>query len=221
MHMRCATSAKTDYAALHRARLQRRGIQWKSCALRGGVLSPPLMIGERGGLHVGSVTWRGAEILLDYLSCTSSVRESNRSTLRTLELGGGTGLLGVGLAAVCGDDVTLTDRDGIELLEATVARNAALIDTAYGAARVVRLDWCDEGSMSAARFDRVVGADILYNASCVAPLLRTIVALIPPEDCKTLFYLCYKVRERDAEAQFFTRLAAVVKPSAASRHATF
>jgi hypothetical protein len=213
--MRCATSAKTDYAALHRARLQRRGIQWKSCALRGGVLSPPPMIGERGGLHVGSVTWRGAEILLDYLSCTSSVRESNRSTLRTLELGGGTGLLGVGLAAVCGDDVTLTDRDGIELLEATVARNAALIDTACGAARVVRLDWCDEGSMSAARFDRVVGADILYNASCVAPLLRTIVALIPPEDCKTLFYLCYKVRERDAEAQFFTRLAAVVKPSAA------
>lgn len=201
---------------LHAERTARIPVTWSRTG--GGVY-----VGERPGLHVGSITWTGAQLLLDFLTpallaaaapttaaaaAPATVDAAVPPRLCVLELGAGTGLLGFSLAAA-GHDVTLTDRDGIDLLSATAAKNAELIASRGGRATVAHLDWARpaSGPDSLPEADIVVGADILYSGACVGPLLSTLAALIPEHNRRARFFLCYKPREKEAEAGFFQALA--------------
>jgi predicted nicotinamide N-methyase len=86
---------------------------------------------------------------------------------RVLELGCGLGLPSL-VAARAGARVLATDwsPEALELLERNAAGNAIALRTA-------RVDWCDPAPLLAeAPWDLVLGADLLYEARNVAPLLE-------------------------------------------------
>ena len=203
-------SSGPDFAALRRERLERRSPVWKTFTLPGGGGgdSTTLSISERAGEHIGSITWDGAMILLEYMM---TIERASHETRTVLELGSGTALVGIGLAAARGDDVTCTDNRTEDLIHANVRANTDAIAASGGHVRVSSMDWLDHGAVAEpalahARFDCIVGADILYSAACVHPLLHTIATLIKVEDRDCTFLLCYKKRDAAAEAVFFEQL---------------
>ncbi|MFH5806035.1 class I SAM-dependent methyltransferase [Alienimonas sp. DA493] len=92
---------------------------------------------------------------------------------RVLELGCGSALAGLA-AAAAGAEVTATDVDPRAV--ALAAANAALNDLPLTAER---LDWFAPPVLSAEeRFDRAIGADLLYQPDLHAALLNTLTAVL-------------------------------------------
>lgn len=187
---------------------------------------------ERPGLHIGSVTWEGALILSDYLVTNARLLARFRYNPHVLELGSGTGLVGL-VAAFLGGRVTLTDKS-ISLLEASVARNAQTLELADsgGSLRVERLEWGDRatGELSLPVFSYVLAADVLYSAASAKALLEMFLCILQPkaptssedvkvrlnssapspgsrsEENKVKILLCHKERDAQAEGSFFREL---------------
>ena len=145
--------------------------------------------------------------------------------LRVLELGSGTGVLGMGLAAL-GEQVLLTDPaahvrfavgeddarcDTLAWLGANVEENSAALSDR---AQVAPLLWGDEGHMAGveaahAPFDLVVGSDLLYDPDQYACLTATLQRFSGP---RTLAVLGFSHRHggeerflRSAERAFHVR----------------
>ena len=100
------------------------------------------------------------------------------SELRVLELGSGTGLVGIAAACVWAAHVTLTDLpDIVPNLARNVDMNAALIERHGGEARTEVLDWADAGHVPerGARYPVIVAADPLYSAEHPRLLVDTLV----------------------------------------------
>ena len=154
----------------------------------------------------GSTVWDGALVLAAHLSrratLTALEARLGRPCASLLELGAGTGLAGLALAASGamprGAVVALTDLAPLcDFLHANAARNAAVL-AAPGAARVVvaPLRWGDAAAAAAAaaltrkddvdadeathRVDCVIGADLCYRMENVAPLLAALAQLLRP-----------------------------------------
>jgi predicted nicotinamide N-methyase len=102
-----------------------------------------------------------------------------------VELGAGSGVPSLTAAYACGANVVATDlvQDSLDLL----ISNAAVVSAASnpetrGSISTAKLDWnasdlpCD----MIGRFDVVLGADVVYLASAVKPVLRTAAALCVP-----------------------------------------
>ena len=187
---------------------------------------------ERPGLHIGSVIWEGALILSDYLVTNARLLERFRHNPHVLELGSGTGLVGL-VAAFLGGRVTLTDKS-ISLLEASVERNAQTLELADtgGSLRVERLEWGENtmSELSLPVFSYVLAADVLYSAASAKALLETFLCILQPkaptssgdvkvslnssalapgnksEDDKVKILLCHKERDAQAEGSFFQEL---------------
>jgi predicted nicotinamide N-methyase len=117
----------------------------------------------------GHRVWTCARLLSLYLSATAGAQR----WASALELGSGTGLVGLTLAAL-GCRVTLTDNEPSVL--ALVERNVAL-NSLGTLANCERLDW---GSAQAVaperRVDLVVASDCLYSKDAIAPLIRAAAA---------------------------------------------
>ena len=149
----------------------------------------------------GSTVWDGALVLAAYLSRPATVA-ALEARLRSpcaavLELGAGTGLAGLALAASTslprGAAVTLTDLAPlVAFLRDNVRRNAKQL-AAPGAARVAvaALRWGDANAAAAAaaltcgdetrrQVDCVIGADLCYRQENVAPLLAALAQLVRP-----------------------------------------
>ena len=102
-----------------------------------------------------------------------------------LELGSGTGV--VGIAAAClGAAVLATDvPEVLSLLRGNMARNAGLVAAAGGSVAAAALNWEVpeaaaevEATLSGRQADWVLGADLVYSLAPVAPLVRTLAALV-------------------------------------------
>ncbi|KAJ8609116.1 hypothetical protein CTAYLR_006053 [Chrysophaeum taylorii] len=89
-----------------------------------------------------------------------------------LELGAGTGLLGMALSARGADRVVLTELGAVvPHLEKTVERNA------LGNVRVAELDWTDGDLEEFRGFDLVVASDVLICEQWAVALARVLVVL--------------------------------------------
>lgn len=128
-------------------------------------------LGSADGLH--TTVWEAAVAL--YLLVDGQPERWRGK--KVLELGAGTGVVGLVLAAH-GADVTLTDLpEALPILRHNAAANFEPGTPEAERVRVLPLDWT-QGLSPALRqlqpFDVVVGADLVYNEALYAPLLDTL-----------------------------------------------
>ncbi|ETV97919.1 hypothetical protein H310_09236 [Aphanomyces invadans] len=168
----------------------------------------PLYIGEVGntGKGTGLTIWDGSVVLARYLEHVSlSVgHDDNVRGKRVLELGAGTGLVGLA-ASLCGaSHVTLTDLAyALENLSRNVELNRGAISPA--AVAVSELDWfAPQSSSFTDGVDMVVGSDIVWVESLIEPLVQTIAVLLKGGRVKaSTMLLAHQTRCTASDAIFF------------------
>ncbi|KAM5254159.1 EEF1A lysine methyltransferase 3 isoform 3-T4 [Hipposideros larvatus] len=159
----------------------------------GHVLSITQNFGSR--LGVAARVWEAALSLCNYF-------ESQNVDFRgkkVIELGAGTGIVGI-LAALQGGDVTITDLPlALEQIQGNVQANVP----AGGRAQVCALSWGINQHVFPGDYDLVLGADIVYLEPTFPLLLGTLQHL-----CGThgTIYLASKMREEHGTESFFQQL---------------
>lgn len=158
------------------------------------------------------------------LSATSQLQQLPRlQGSCVLELGSGTGVVGI-TAAACGAHVVLTDLpQALGLLQANIARNRQLIETSGGSARHAVLDWAANkqpvgvqlqealGDQHQASWDWGCGADLVFNAPQVAPVVDAVKQFLlfgggeRRPDC---FVMAHKQRHAEVDALLVEALEA-------------
>ncbi|KAI9344919.1 putative methyltransferase-domain-containing protein [Obelidium mucronatum] len=134
----------------------------------------------------GLRTWPAALSLVSYLI---SEKRIGKSSLRTVELGCGVGLVGIacGLLGVA-SSVEFTDTDSVVL--GTVARNCAINFTGTEVkTTVARLDWetisdSDLNSVvNSSAAELIVASDVAYDPVIVPPFVRVLTAFLRRPTC--------------------------------------
>lgn len=129
--------------------------------------------------------------------------------LNILELGSGTGLVGMAAAAILGAKVTVTDLPHvIPNLQFNVDANAGLLSVNGGAVDVAPLCWgeaCDVEAIGR-EFDVVVGSDVVYHDHLYEPLLETLRLLLNcGEEKERRKFVMSHLRRWKKEAAFFKK----------------
>lgn len=147
------------------------------------------------GDDLGLKTWAASYMLSKRLHKFDLVELLTRSKLRILELGSGTGLVGLAMAAL-GSDVVLTDLPSIhENLARNATENAATVEAKDGSARTGTLDWTQPASCelytdgvvtetldaATSKFPVILAADSLYSPEHPRMLVDTIAAWLSPD----------------------------------------
>ena len=153
--MNCAPSRLTERAVCAEV------VALPRCTL---VIEQAPGLSTEGAGTTGGVLW-GTALAAAHLLC--SARDAFWSRRRTvLELGSGTGVLGLA-AAARGCDVTLTDQRALlPLLRRNAEANARVIAAAGGRARAAELDWsrAESAALAAALApDLVLCSDLVYG----------------------------------------------------------
>ncbi|KAI0308865.1 putative methyltransferase-domain-containing protein [Amylostereum chailletii] len=173
-----------------------------------GPLALSLLVDAAPGC--GGIAWPAGQVLATYLARRPDPALHRKSVL---ELGSGTGLVGL-VAAAKGARVCITDQ--AQLLP-TMTRNIALNAHAHAfPVAAAELNWGEPLPLPAhddaatpiiprpRALDLLLAADCVYLEPAFAPLVHTLCALVPPASpCEVLF--CYKKR-RKADKRFFALL---------------
>ena len=127
----------------------------------------PLRLSVSAEAGVGGMVWEAAAVLADWLG-------ERCAGMRVVELGSGTGVLGLCLAQQGAARVVLTDRfDVLHLLRASAAANAVA-----GVEVVVQeLSWGGDELVDLGDADWLVASEVIYNGNLYDKLLVTIVQL--------------------------------------------
>ena len=189
-----------------------------------------LMVEQDQSLHdcCGGIVWESAFCLAQYLRGEARARRIRGR--RVLELGAGTGLLGLAAAASGAKRVVLTDHpDAMPLLTRNVERNAEALagagdgdgdgdgdETGDGTGdahasrrrrripKCLPLDWTDDAHLDAVAdlgpFDVVLATDVVFNVDLVDPLLRCVRRCVKPR--RGIAWVCLQERCPDAFAAF-------------------
>lgn len=129
--------------------------------------------------QTGRVVWPSSVLLLHTLRAEFSVGQL--SSLRCIELGSGTGVVGLALARWGALSVVLTDLPHMmSTLDANIAANHDVHEKSLSIQSAV-LDWntprehlAASGLISGPAFDLAVAADVIYSKSAVKPFLTTL-----------------------------------------------
>jgi predicted nicotinamide N-methyase len=156
----------------------------------------------------GGVLWDAALLLNEFLQSSTAVDLQGK---RVLELGSGTGIIGILLARHCSvyERVILTDLEKVcPLIKANLVANDLGEQLNNGKIVVEALDWSDTASLppsvlAAGPLDVVLVSDCVYLESCFEILLNTLKVVIGEG---TVCYMSYKKRRR-AEKVFFKKLS--------------
>ena len=140
--------------------------------------------------------WPCAESLLKHFiqpTVLMQMASAAGRPLRLVELGAGTGFLGIGIAAAlgpaCAERVVLTDpafpmgggSTSLTLLEKTVAANVTVAPSAV-ACKLLWGDACDVAALHCAHgpFDVAFGSELLYREDSVGALVQTVRSIDTP-----------------------------------------
>ena len=143
---------------------------------------------DEGG--VAAVVWDAAVVLSQYLERKDINWIKDK---KVIELGAGTGLVGM-VAALLGGDVVVTDRKvALNYTKTNVEYNSkSLSDTSL---KVTELEWGQNTSVFSAPYDVILGADIVYIEETFQDLLKTLTDL---SGDKSIILLSCRIRyERD------------------------
>ncbi|XP_036449974.1 protein-lysine methyltransferase METTL21D isoform X2 [Colossoma macropomum] len=151
---------------------------------------------------VGCVVWDAAIVLSKYLETEQFCSSQTWSSKKVVELGAGTGVVGI-MAASLGANVTVTDlEDLLPLLELNIRENQSLISTGSVTAKVLK--WGEDVTDFLPHPDYILMADCIYYEQ---PLVETLKLLSGPETC---IICCYEQRtvgvNPEVERRFFELL---------------
>ncbi|XP_032790305.2 protein-lysine methyltransferase METTL21D isoform X1 [Daphnia magna] len=162
---------------------------------------------------VGCVVWDAALVLgayLDHMNQTGQIPVKNR---RILELGSGTGFVGL-VAAALGGDCLMTDLpEMVPLIKRNLFKNTPLLQ---GAGSAKAFEWGSDMSGLVSHtdkgFDIVLAADCIYYKESLNAFIKTIEDLSSHsnEGTKTEIFISYEDRESEEKktliADFFERI---------------
>ncbi|ETW01141.1 hypothetical protein H310_06747 [Aphanomyces invadans] len=156
------------------------------------------------GVGIGGSLWTSGRLLVDYMA--RNTHEQKDLVGRTvLELGSGTGLVGLAMAHMGPSRVIVTDLDThVASMERNLERNASLFPSATKV-EVVALDWTTFTAADANALkpvDLIVGTDIAYLPEFYEPLRRTLELLVNPSSTRILLGL----GRHDTDMRFFRML---------------
>lgn len=142
-----------------------------------------------------------------YASPLSSLSLSSPPRLRILELGSGTGLVGITAALTLSADVTVTDLPHVlPNLEFNARANSDVLARHGGSVEVAALCWGEVDQMEGLvgrEYDLVLGSDVVYHDHLYDPLLRTL-GFFLVKGRRTVFVMAH-LRRWKKEAVFFKR----------------
>jgi len=149
--------------------------------------------------NLGGTVWDTALVLIKYFEYLPEFPQDYFKGKRIIELGGGTGVIGV-TVAVLGADTIVTDRKSLlGLIQRNVEHN-----NVTERCKAIELNWGDDCTKFYPPFDLVLASDVVatpYKAD-YAKLLKTLDDL---SDQHTTIYLAYEIRTSD-EVEFFNML---------------
>lgn len=136
------------------------------------------------------------------------VRAELVQSKKVLELGCGTGIVGI-TAACLGASAVLTDTQAVvQHAQRNVDRNVSCINDGQGSAKCAALDW--EASLNSSLllrpYDVVVGADLIYAAKDIGPLVETL-GNLRQHSRDVLIILAHKERNLDILQQLIAQLS--------------
>ena len=159
--------------------------------------------------NCGGIVWESAFALADYLSSNALVKKRRFS--RQLELGSGTGMLGIYLHKLLGIQKTvLTDTHECIL---NLKSNVQLNKLDENRIAVEELDWTNESHLKnvlardsgGAPFDLVFATDVLYSQKLIEPLIRVIDKTM--DERGSVCYVCSQPRDERAFEMFQKKCA--------------
>ncbi|KAA8531882.1 hypothetical protein F0562_006401 [Nyssa sinensis] len=125
--------------------------------------------------------------------------------LRILELGSGTGLVGIAAAAALGADITVTDLPHVlSNLQFNVDANADVLAQQGGTVNVAPLSWGDADHMETIgrEYDLILGSDVVYHDHLYDPLIQTLRFFLLGGEKKVVFVMAH-LRRWKKESAFF------------------
>eukprot|EP00928_Gymnodinium_smaydae_P008965 TRINITY_DN1330_c1_g1_i1.p1 TRINITY_DN1330_c1_g1~~TRINITY_DN1330_c1_g1_i1.p1 ORF type:complete len:256 (+),score=24.94 TRINITY_DN1330_c1_g1_i1:88-855(+) len=156
-------------------------------------------LGDENSLY--TVIWESAQLLHMYFTDERHFKSEHFVGKRVLELGSGTGVVGIVLASL-GANVTLTDLpQAIPLIEKNIALNFS--EQSSLRPRAIALNWRDPVPSGLGPFDLVVCCDVLYCPNLYEALLNTL-RQVMDHDTECLIASI----ERGFQHRFFEMLAA-------------
>ncbi|XVF17892.1 hypothetical protein REPUB_Repub10bG0164000 [Reevesia pubescens] len=111
------------------------------------------------------------------LTAVSKGNNNNDRKLKILELGSGTGLVGIAAAITLGANVTVTDLPHvIPNLQFNVDANAVMVAEKGGNVNVAPLRWGEDDDVKVIgrEFDLVLASDVVYHDHLFEPLIKTL-----------------------------------------------
>lgn len=163
-----------------------------------------------GVFHPWLKVWESASVLTNYISNLKHLPRFNRA----IELGSGTGIVGIALSLQdCADQVYLTDlpcalddlTSSLSLnMELHCSREYWISSSSTTRTTVEPLCWGSAGDANALTppFDLILASDVIYFDHLFKPLIQTLLHL---SDRDSLILISYKIRsfkEMDFFAQF-------------------
>ncbi|RMZ85306.1 hypothetical protein DV738_g117, partial [Chaetothyriales sp. CBS 135597] len=144
-------------------------------------LHEPSLTGDNLGLK----TWASSLLLARRLTTLKAEVACDKG--RVLELGAGTGLVGISAACLWGASVVLTDLpDIVPNLAKNVSLNSDLILASGGEADTRVLDWSDESTMpqhESEKYHTIIAADPIYSPEHPYLLVNAIMSSLATDQC--------------------------------------
>lgn len=137
---------------------------------------------------------------------THSSDGSDRPSLNILELGSGTGLVGIAAAVTLGANVTVTDLPHvIPNLQFNVDANSAALTANGGTVTVAPLSWGEVGDVEliGREFDVILASDVVYHDHLYEPLLQTLYLLLRGRE--TTSFVMAHLRRWKKDSVFFKK----------------
>ncbi|XP_075699442.1 protein N-lysine methyltransferase METTL21D isoform X2 [Rhinoderma darwinii] len=176
----------TAHAQLARSDMsEESGVFMRELERRDGAV---LEIRQLSSGDVGCVVWDAAIVLSKFLERRQCAEPGLYAGRSVVELGSGTGIVGI-MAATLGADVTVTDLEDLQdLMKKNIDSNSTLIT---GSCQAKVLKWGEDALEFSPSPDYVLMADCIYYEESLKPLLRTLRTLASSETC---ILCCYEER---------------------------
>ncbi|XP_072347369.1 EEF1A lysine methyltransferase 3-like isoform X1 [Scyliorhinus torazame] len=148
-------------------------------------------------LGISAIIWEAGKVLCRYFEN----EQIDFSGKKVIELGAGTGLVGI-LAILLGGDVTLTDRPFVlDQLEYNVSKN--ITSDMMPRAKVSALMWGKDHEQFPTDYDYILGSDIIYRPSEFHFLIATLQHL---SNQNTIIYFCSKMWVELGTVDFYEKV---------------